>query len=259
MAFKELMGQKDTVGIKDISCVFFVKVKKYLYIHFPTGVTKTELKLATYLEIHNTEKQRECLIGPCPQLSSFWYVCSRIWQCCWEPQKILRYLPLIVPSGHMKSSETFVCWSFSSYCQVTRAVFQDARPKLTSLLAQEWFRFLHALARVHIDTYLPYLFKWQESCRMELRLSGRTVALHTLCLSWTLLAMLVLPFCFSLVTAEDYQATGAKPGEFPTAAYSGGLGTADKNFGEECGWDYQHPSSCPQQPPQGPPSAPRPV
>jgi len=47
--------------------------------------------------------------------------------------------------------------------------------------------------------------------------------------------MFILPFCFSLVIAKDYQATGGQLGEFPAAAYSGGLGTADKNSGEECG------------------------
>lgn len=47
--------------------------------------------------------------------------------------------------------------------------------------------------------------------------------------------MLILACCSSSVIAKDYQATGAQLCEFPAAAYSGGLGAADKNFGEECG------------------------
>lgn len=160
MAFRELMGQKDITGYQRHLLCVFCQGKKILYIRFPTGLEKTELKPATSLEMHDTEKQWECLIGPCPPLSSCWYACSHTWQCCWQPQKILRYLPIIVPSCHMKCSETFVwCWSFSSYCQVTRAVFQDARPNFTSLPAQEWIWFLHALVCTHIHVYLPLVVR----------------------------------------------------------------------------------------------------
>lgn len=95
--------------------------------------------------------------------------------------------------------------------------------------------------------------------RMEKRLSDKTGVLYALCLIWRLLAILILTFCCSLVTAEDYPDTGVQLSNLPATAYSQRLGTADKKFGKECGWDYQHPSSCPRQPPQGSPSAPRTV
>ena len=36
-----------------------------------SGVVKTELKLATSSEMHSIGEDRECLIDPCPPLSSF--------------------------------------------------------------------------------------------------------------------------------------------------------------------------------------------
>lgn len=211
---------------------------------------KIELKLATYLEMHNAEKKWwKCLTDPCPKLSSFWYACSHIWQCCWEPQRILRYLPIIVPSGHLKSAFIWY-WSFSSCCLVTREAFQDAKPKFTSPLAQECFWFLYAVAIMCTSGKSPV--GWSRDYLIRL-------VLHALCLNWMLLIILIFSFCCSSVTAKDYQATSAQLSNFPAAAYSGGLGTDDKNFGKECRWDYQHPSSCPKQPPQGPPSALKPV
>lgn len=70
---------------------------------------------------------------------------------------------------------------------------------------------------------------------MEKRLSDKTEDLHVLCLIWTLLAILVLAFCHFLVTAEDYPDTGVQLINLPAAAHLQSLGTADKNFGKECG------------------------
>lgn len=89
------------------SCVLLSR-QKLLYIRFPTGVVKTELKLATSSEMHSIGEDRECLIDPCPPLSSFWSACSHIWRCCWEPQKILRYLPVVTSCGRVKCSEICV-------------------------------------------------------------------------------------------------------------------------------------------------------
>lgn len=61
MAFRELMIRKMLLGIDNLMCSL---VKAILYICFPTGVLKTELKLATYLEMQSTEEDRECAIGP---------------------------------------------------------------------------------------------------------------------------------------------------------------------------------------------------
>lgn len=70
---------------------------------------------------------------------------------------------------------------------------------------------------------------------MEKRLSGKTGDLRALCLIWTLLVVLVLAFCHSLVTAEDYPDTGVQLSNLPAAAHSQRPGTADKNLGKECG------------------------
>lgn len=185
IAFRELKIRKTLLGIKDYFCVFCQS--KNLYAYFLAGIMKIELKLATYLEMHNAEKKWwKCLTDPCPKLSSFWYACSHIWQCCWEPQRILRYLPIIVPSGHLKSAFIWY-WSFSSCCLVTREAFQDAKPKFTSPLAQECFWFLYAVAIMCTSGKSPV--GWSRDYLIRL-------VLHALCLNWMLL---ITPVFFLLL------------------------------------------------------------
>lgn len=134
-----LWVKKTLLGIRGVLCGFG-QGKKIPSVHFPTGIVKTELKLATFSEMFSTEEPRECLTGACPPWSLCCSVCSRTCQCCWEPPEPLRYLPKMHPSGQTKWRETFVCfWSFSSYCQVTRALCQDARPKFPPTLPRRDF------------------------------------------------------------------------------------------------------------------------
>lgn len=138
----QLWVKKALLGIRDVSCGFCQDKIPTPYMHFATGTMKTELKLATFLGVCSTEEPWECLTGACPLWPLCCSVCSLTCQCCWEPPQTLRYLPKMLPSGHTKRGETFACcWSFSSFCQVSRAVCQDAGPKSPPSLPRRDFLF----------------------------------------------------------------------------------------------------------------------
>lgn len=136
---KALWVKKVLLGIRGVLCGF-CQGKKETYVHFATANMKTELKLAMFLEVFTTGGPWDCLTGACPPWPLCCSVCSLTCQCCWEPPETLRYLPKMLPSAHTKCRDTLVCcWSFSSYCQVTRAVCQDARPKSPPSLTKRDF------------------------------------------------------------------------------------------------------------------------
>lgn len=72
-----LWHSETSLGVNNLVC--FLSRQKLLHtLYFPTGIMKTELKLAAYLGMHSTEKDWEGLTDPRTHLSAFWYACTHI-------------------------------------------------------------------------------------------------------------------------------------------------------------------------------------